>query len=312
MTVKASPVSLWRTAASTAAMATTGILSRLFLYGTQRVKVDGMDKFLELLKARRNERNAGLLTVSNHLSVLDDPLIWGLLPCSYMFSPRDLRYGLGSHDICFKNKALGSFFAAGQVLPTFRLHKDPRGGLFQPSISEAISLLDAPQHHWMHIFPEGRVHQNPKHEMRYFRWGVSRLLLEPAIQPSLVPMFITGFSDIMHESRGFPRFLPRVGKGVTLHVGEVVPDSRFLDLRSKWHDLKYRYCDDKEYLKTGKEAVELRIETTGRVREEVAKLRRRVGFPEEDEGAGKVETYRLQGMGMREGKLADGTWEKDT
>lgn len=62
MTVKASPVSLWRTAASTAAMATTGILSRLFLYGTQRVKVDGMDKFLELLKARRNERNAGLLT----------------------------------------------------------------------------------------------------------------------------------------------------------------------------------------------------------------------------------------------------------
>lgn len=43
-------------------MATTGILSRLFLYGTQRVKVDGMDKFLELLKARRNERNAGLLT----------------------------------------------------------------------------------------------------------------------------------------------------------------------------------------------------------------------------------------------------------
>lgn len=58
-------------------------------------------------------------------------------------------------------RALGSFFAAGQVLPTFRLHKDPRGGLFQPSISEAISLLDAPQHHWMHIFPEGRVSFNP-------------------------------------------------------------------------------------------------------------------------------------------------------
>jgi monolysocardiolipin acyltransferase len=148
--------------------------------------------------------------------------------------------------------------------------------------------------------------------MRYFRWGVSRLLLEPAIQPSLVPMFITGFSDIMHESRSFPRFLPRVGKNVTLHIGEVVPDSRFLDLRSKWHDLKHQYRDDEEYLKTGEKVVELRIETTGRVREEVAKLRRRVGFLEEDEGAGKVETYRLQGMGMREGKLADGTWEKDT
>lgn len=55
------PPLLWQ-AASTATMATTGILSRIFLYGTQRVEIDGMDAFLALLKYRREERSSGLLT----------------------------------------------------------------------------------------------------------------------------------------------------------------------------------------------------------------------------------------------------------
>lgn len=61
MVMKPPPPLLWRTA-STLTMATTGVLSRLFLYGTQRVEVDGMDTFLALLKSRRGKRNAGLLT----------------------------------------------------------------------------------------------------------------------------------------------------------------------------------------------------------------------------------------------------------
>lgn len=146
--------------------------------------------------------------------------------------------------------------------------------------------------------------------MRYYKWGVSRLLLEPSVQPVMVPMFITGFSDVMHESRKFPRFLPRVGKKVTLHVGDVVPESRFSDLRRAWRDLRDRNVEGGEWLK-GREAVELRIETTRRVREEVVKLRRRVGLLEEEESAARVETYALPGMRHKEGQLANGTWEKD-
>lgn len=146
--------------------------------------------------------------------------------------------------------------------------------------------------------------------MRYYKWGVSRLLLEPSTQPTVIPMFMTGFSSIMHESRTFPRFLPHVGKRIALHVGDVVPESTFSDLRREWRDLKSRH--DEEWLKEGKEAVELRVETTRRVREEVVKLRRKVGLPEEEEGASKVETYRLPGMGKGEGELADGAWQKDT
>jgi monolysocardiolipin acyltransferase len=40
---------------------------------------------------------------------MDDPILWGILPLSYMFNPDNHRWGLGSYDLCFTNKyALGS------------------------------------------------------------------------------------------------------------------------------------------------------------------------------------------------------------
>jgi hypothetical protein len=35
---------------------------------------------------------------------MDDPMLWGILPLSYMFNPDNLRWGLGSYDLCFTNK----------------------------------------------------------------------------------------------------------------------------------------------------------------------------------------------------------------
>lgn len=35
---------------------------------------------------------------------LDDPLIWGILPLRYAVDVENLRWSLGAHDICFKNK----------------------------------------------------------------------------------------------------------------------------------------------------------------------------------------------------------------
>lgn len=57
------PSLLWRTA-STAIMATTGMIARTFLYGLSSVEVAGLDKFLALLDARRDigARQRGLIT----------------------------------------------------------------------------------------------------------------------------------------------------------------------------------------------------------------------------------------------------------
>jgi monolysocardiolipin acyltransferase len=46
----------------------------------------------------------GSLVLIRHLDRLDDPMIWGIMPLSYMFSPDSLRWGLGSYDLCFTNK----------------------------------------------------------------------------------------------------------------------------------------------------------------------------------------------------------------
>lgn len=156
--------------------------------------------------------------------------------------------------------------------------------------------------------------------MRYFKWGVARLILEaePAC-PDVVPMWVEGPEQVMHEGRTFPRFLPRPGKVVSVTFGDVVDGERvFGDLRARWRALKEEEGEESsdvgvlsEGLKYGDEAVELRKECTRRVREEVLKVRRARGLPDEDPKAGLVETWALEGPN-KEGKMADESWVKDT
>ena len=65
-----------------------------------------------------------------------------------------------------------------------------------------------------------------------------------------------------------------------------------------------------EGLKYGEEAVELRKEVTRRMRMEVLKVRRDLGFPEEDPKEGLVETWIEEG-GKREGRMDDGSWVRE-
>ncbi|KAI9762973.1 MAG: hypothetical protein M4579_000036 [Chaenotheca gracillima] len=371
-------------------MSTIALASKAFLYGASTSEVHGLEEFLQILDERRevDQRDRGLITVSNHVSIVDDPLIWGALPLRYAFSPTNLRWSLGSYDIVFKNKPLTTFFTLGQVLPTHRRTFSPHGGLFQPTVTECIRLLSRPvqsrsqaeppdvshreisdpfahpntipqntyytttgtdsflspslshphrnAHAWIHIFPEGRIHQHPTHALRYFKWGVARLILESDPLPRVVPMWIEGPEEIMHESRTFPRFLPRPGKHVKVVFGrEVDTEGVFGGLRREWQELVARdrasgaldriasgrdgqaeHTDPRTAhvgselsprLKYGDEAVRLRIEVTRRVRDEILKLRKGAGWPDEDPKAGFPETWRVEGP-AKEGKMADGSW----
>jgi hypothetical protein len=42
---------------------------------------------------------------------LDDPMIWGVLPNRYFWNPNNMRWALGSHDVCFKNRYVTNFTA---------------------------------------------------------------------------------------------------------------------------------------------------------------------------------------------------------
>lgn len=161
--------------------------------------------------------------------------------------------------------------------------------------------------------------------MRYFKWGVSRLILESEPVPDLVPIWIEGFDQIMHESRTFPRFLPRGNNDVSVTFGDKVDmEDKFGDLRKRWKQLEEKVQAKagesttaelgvirNQELMFGPEAVALRKECTTRVREEVLKVRRTRGLPDEDPKCGFVETWVEEG-GATEGKMADGSFVKDT
>ncbi|CAL3968671.1 unnamed protein product [Diplocarpon coronariae] len=352
-------------------MGLTGSISRGFYYGLNYMEVIGLDNFIETLDRRRDVggRDRGLITVSNHVSVVDDPLIWGVLPCRYAFNPSNHRFSLGSYDICFQDRFLTAFFNYGQVLPTHRGAHSAHGGLFQPVMTQAIRLLSsqpfarspsshtvtdealdpfttgsltystngvdsfqAPsiypsrRHSWIHIFPEGRVHQHPAKSLRYFKWGISRLILESEPLPEIVPIFIDGNQEVMHESRGFPRFLPRVGKKVRIVFGESMDGEEvFGELRERWKKLvaiqkealarrnletNWEMGELTDGLKYGTEAVALRKEVTMRIRMEVLKLRRSLGYPDEDPKEGLVETWIEEGE-KETGRMKDGSWVGD-
>jgi monolysocardiolipin acyltransferase len=165
------------------------------------------------------------------------------------------------------------------------------------------------------------IHQKEDKTMRYFKWGVSRLILESEPCPDVVPVFIEGFDQVMDERRTFPRPIPRPFKDVTITFGDKVDmEKTFGDLRERWRRLRAQ--EEKatgehldvgvltDRLKQSEEAVRLRKECTMRARAVVLDLRRKRGLPDEDPKAGLAETYAIEGP-QREGKKKDDSIVKE-
>lgn len=73
-----------------------------------------------LLEAMHRPSGQPLITVSNHVAALDDPLVTSaLLPLSSFLSPAAVRWTLCATDRCFNNSWMTSFFRAGQVFGCF-------------------------------------------------------------------------------------------------------------------------------------------------------------------------------------------------
>jgi monolysocardiolipin acyltransferase len=190
-------------------------------------------------------------------------------------------------------------------------------------IFPAPSAYSTRRHSWVHIFPEGKVHQHPDRTMRYFKWGVARLILESDPCPTVVPIWIEGFDQVMHEAREFPRFLPRLGKKIDVVFGDPVSETVWAGFRERWRRLKAKEmkrdgvspADDFEFmneeLRNGSEARNLRAEVAFVMRDQILKLRKGRGLPDEDPKAGLIDTYREEG-GKKEGKMDDESWTKDT
>lgn len=212
------PMSSSASSSSTYTIRAVAAFSRTLLrYGCRNVTVRGLDRFLSLLHSpQRLSSHRGLLTYCNHISVLDEPTIWGTLPPATFRNPDTVRWTLGASDIMFTNPLLSRFFRNGQCIETHR-----GGGIYQKAIDESICKLNEGK--WVHLFPEGYVNVSTSTRLRRFKWGISRMALEAKL-PEVVPIWITGFDRMMPEPRDKPKWLPRFGGDVTITFGEPITD----------------------------------------------------------------------------------------
>jgi monolysocardiolipin acyltransferase len=200
----------------------------------------------------------------------------------------------------------------------------------------APSFYPSRRHSWIHVFPEGKIHQHPDKIMRYFKWGVARMILESEPCPDVLAMWIDGPQIVMANERTFPRPLPRPGNDVSITFGERMDvEAVFGPFRERWRELVRRaevkrsrlgdamkpaeYPGNRQLgevhdqeLRYGAEAEQLRKEVTLAVRNEVLKVRRSTGLPDEDPKCSRVETWREEGsVDKGEGNMKDGSVVED-
>lgn len=290
-------------------------------------KVHGVENLDSALQKSRDE-NRGLLTVMNHMSVVDDPFIWGMLPWRFYADLDDIRWGLAASNLCFASKPASYFFSLGKVFGTDRFGGSP----FQNAIDAMVRVMSPDdtldltydgteitnriwldEHRgwkkakesyvspvirtkpsWVHVFPEGYVLQLQEpfnNSMRYFKWGITRIILESTRQPVIVPMFGHGFEKIAPEADYdgiVNRLLPsNIGSDVNLYVAEPIDDSIIHKYRLEWLNLVKKYGkggdDLTDELKFGKKAQELRSRLASELRQHIARIRHDIaGFPRED------------------------------
>ncbi|XP_019190412.1 PREDICTED: N-acylphosphatidylethanolamine synthase [Ipomoea nil] len=175
--------------------------------------VHNADTLLRLVASR--PPGIPLITVSNHMSTLDDPVMWGFKgfpTCDAKLA----RWVLAAEDICFKNSILSYFFRLGKCIPIIR-----GGGIYQEHMNEALDQLSDGA--WLHTFPEGKVCQEDA-PIRRLKWGTASLIARAPVTPIVLPIIHHGFEKVMPENYMFGRRppFPLCNRKMSIVVGKPI------------------------------------------------------------------------------------------
>jgi monolysocardiolipin acyltransferase len=189
-----------------------------------------------------------MLTISNHLSVMDDPGLWAALLPWWRFRPNQMRWNLCTDDVFFFHPLLSKIIAAGNVFPL-----DRSGSLEQPLFKCYQDKLNTGS--WVHIFAEGRVWQewrfeNNEQRLGPFKIGVGKLIAHSVNNPLIVPMYHKGLDQIIPEKilkdkkkrkASTPiSLIPRIGKNVEVYIGKPIDFQSKLEAFDHLHGVEMR------------------------------------------------------------------------
>lgn len=195
---------LWKIS-SRFTIATVGLFSKFWLVWLNKVKVHNREVLVDLLNKR--PQGQGLLTISNHVSCIDDPLIWAHLETKY-FTPQKMRLTSAASDVCFTKDIYAKFFSRGQVFPVVR-----GDGVYQKGMDFMVEQLDLGR--WCHHFPEGKI--NATHEYLRLKWGVGRLISDTQRTPLVLPIWHVGMDSILPNKKPY---IPQIKKKLTILIGQ--------------------------------------------------------------------------------------------
>ena len=187
-------------------------LSRFVMRGLNSVDFEGRDRWDALFEEGARD-GRGLLSMSNHTSLFDDPLLISNLGTTRY---AEVRWIAADHYNFFRSALLGWIYSAGKCVPIIR-----GAGLDQPGFHFLEERLKAGE--WVHIFPEGGRSRREAGRLQLpFKGGIAQLIA--AAEPVIMPFYHVG----MHSLLPIGARLPRVGRRVRVLFGEAeVADQAF-------------------------------------------------------------------------------------
>lgn len=214
-----------------------GFLFTILLRVRNRFKAHRRDVLLKAVYKRPKKK--GLLSVSNHQSMLDDPGLWAAVLPWLWLRPETLRWSLCTDDVFFAKPWLTSILSGGNVIPL-----DRAGSLEQPMFRAFQQKLAAGA--WCHIFAEGRIWQNWRFEdkdepvLGPFKYGVGKLIAHSyPNSPLVLPIYHRGMSGVLPERVLEGEFkkrpstpqspFPKGGQQIDMNIGKPIDFSKKLE-----------------------------------------------------------------------------------
>ncbi|CAM9327999.1 unnamed protein product [Ascophyllum nodosum] len=216
-----------RTVPKVASFLTVMITFHLFRFLLRRLNKVECRNQEKLVEAVLNRGDRGLLTVSNHMSVYDDPGLWAALIPFWRTGAKKMRWAMCTDDIYNASPLLKKILIAGKTLPIKRSR-----GMEQPLFKVFFQKLE--KGHWGHIFAEGSIRQPWRFSrgepiLADFKAGIGRLLLRSENPPMVLPIYHIGMHQVAPETpvlkggRGkLVKKLPNIGRKILVYVGDPI------------------------------------------------------------------------------------------